>query len=194
MPVPMPASGGADTRREVREAVLVAVVLTLLGLALGALWAWLAPRVPLISDGKVVILQNTEGEEAIGADGTFALLAAGLGALSAAVMFVLRRSGGLPLVLALTVGGLLGSFLAWRSGMWLGPNQDVVAQARAVGEGVIFDAPLRLGAKGALLAWPFAAMVVQLVLTGVFAPRDAPPEPITPHWPETLAGHRRPGG
>ncbi|CDR11439.1 predicted protein [Streptomyces iranensis] len=40
---------------------------------------------------------------------------------------------------------------------------------------VTFDGPLKLGAKGALLAWSMAAMVIHLALTGLFGPRD--PEP-----------------
>ncbi|MER6982705.1 AAA family ATPase, partial [Streptomyces carpinensis] len=76
---------------------------------------------------------------------------------------------------ALGVGGLLGSLLAWRLGVWLGPQQDVIAHAKAVGKGATFSAPLKLGAKGALLAWPVAALVVHLGITALFGPRD--PEP-----------------
>ena len=48
----------------------------------------------------------------------------------------------------LGLGGLLGSLLAWRLGIWLGPESDVIAHAKAVGKGVTFPAPLKLGAKG----------------------------------------------
>lgn len=50
-----------------------------------------------------------------------------------------------------------------------------MAAAKAAGKGVTFDAPLKLDAKGALLAWPIAAMGVHLGLTALFGPRD--PEP-----------------
>ena len=50
-----------------------------------------------------------------------------------------------------------------------------MAHAKAVGKGVTFDAPLKLGAKGALLAWSLAAMVVHLGLTALFGPRDEEP-------------------
>ncbi|MEU9096136.1 hypothetical protein [Streptomyces sp. NPDC048361] len=162
-------------KKDVRDAVIVAVAVTVAGVALGLLWLWLAPRVPLIADDKAVFLKDTEGEEAIGGDGTFILIALGLGALSAAAVFLFRRTGGIALVAGLAVGSLLGSVLAWRLGIWLGPNQDVVAAAKAAGKGVTFDAPLKLDAKGALLAWPIAAMAVHLGLTALFAPRD--PEP-----------------
>ncbi|WP_449478705.1 hypothetical protein [Streptomyces abikoensis] len=181
-PAPVPADEAerrAELRAELRQAAVVAAAVAVSGLLLGLLWAWLAPRVPLISDGKAVYLKNSEGEQAIGADGTFALLALGFGALSGAVVFWLRRRGGVPLVVGLAAGSFVASVIAWRLGMWLGPTSDVVAAARAAGRGVVFDAPLKLAAKGALLAWPLAAMAVHLVLTALFGPRD--PEPV-PDW------------
>ncbi|MFD0020905.1 ABC transporter permease [Streptomyces sp. NPDC058382] len=165
-----------DSRTELRRAAIVCAAVTVAGLALGLLWLWLAPRVPLVSDNTAVFLSDSEGEEAIGADGTFALLALAFGAVSAVLAFVFHRRGGVPLVLGLAVGGVLGSLLAWQLGTRLGPTDDVVAHARAVGKGVIFDAPLELRAKGALLAWSLAAMVVHLGLTAVFGPRDPEPE------------------
>lgn len=167
-------------RTELREAAVVAAAVAVAGVLLGLLWVWLAPRVPLISDGRAVYLKNSEGEQAIGADGTFALLALGFGVLSSAVVFWFRRRGGIPLVAGLALGSLLAALIGWRLGVWLGPSSDVVATAKSVGKGVVFDAPLKLGAKGVLLAWPLAAMAVHLGLTAAFGPRDPEPEP---HWP-----------
>lgn len=164
---------GPGMKTELIEAAVVTVVMALLGGALlGVLWWWLAPQVPLVSDGSAVYFRDTEGEQAVGVDGTFTLLALGAGALSALVVFLVRRRGGVPLVVALTVGGLLGAVLAWRLGVWLGPETDVAARAKEVGEGVTFSAPLKLGAKGALLAWPLAGLLVHLGLTALFGPRD----------------------
>jgi hypothetical protein len=173
---------GPATRAEVRDAVLAALGLTVSGVLLGLLWWWLAPHVPLVgdvSDGSwVVYLKDSEGEQAVGVDGTFTLLALAFGVVSAAAAFLARRRGGVPLVVALTVGGLLASVVAWRLGVWLGPTSDVLAHAKDVGKNVTFSAPLKLGAKGALLAWPIAALVVHLGLTALFGPRD--PEPLQP--------------
>lgn len=163
-------------KTELREAAVIAVASALGGLLLGVLWWWLAPHVPLVGDivekRWVVYLKDTEGEQAIGVDGTFTLLGLAFGVVSAFAVFLLRRRGGVPLVVALGVGGLLGSLLAWRVGIWLGPAQDVLAHAKSVGKGVTFSAPLKLGAKGALLAWSLGALVVHLGLTGLFGPRD----------------------
>lgn len=166
-------------KTEVREAAVVTVAVALGGVLLGLLWWWLAPHVPLVGDvvdkSWVVYLADSEGEQAIGVDGTFTLLALAFGVVSALAVFLWRRRGGVPLVVALGVGGLLASLLAWRLGVWLGPEQDVIAHARQVGKGVTFSAPLKLGAKGALLTWPLAGLIVHLGLTALFGPRD--PEP-----------------
>ncbi|MFD7706282.1 AAA family ATPase [Streptomyces sp. NPDC059785] len=182
---------GPGMKTEVREAAVITVAVAVGGVLLGLLWWWLAPHVPLVGgvvDKKwVVYFKDTEGEQAIGVDGTFTLLALALGVVSALVVFLLRRRGGVPLTVGLAVGGLLGSLLAWRLGVWLGPTQDVIAHAKDVGKGVTFSAPLKLSAKGALLAWSVAALLVHLGLTAMFGPRD--PEPYaTPYTaaPPTL--------
>ncbi|MBL1084767.1 AAA family ATPase [Streptomyces actinomycinicus] len=173
---------GPGMKTEVREAAVITVVVALGGVLLGLLWWWLAPHVPLVGDeidkSWVVYFKDTEGEQAAGVDGTFALLGLAFGLVSAVAVFLLRRRGGVPLAVALGVGGLLGSLLAWRLGVWLGPESDVLARAQAVGKGVTFSAPLKLSAKGALLAWPFAGLLVHLGLTALFGPRD--PEPPYP--------------
>ncbi|MFF7975482.1 AAA family ATPase [Streptomyces sp. NPDC007905] len=171
---------GPGMKTEVRDAAVITLAVALLGGVLfGLLWWWLAPHVPLVADqvdkSWVVYLKDTEGEQAVGVDGTFTLLGLAFGVVSAAVVFLLRRRGGVPLVVALGLGGLLASVLAWRLGVWLGPPSDVIAHAKAVGKGVTFSAPLKLSAKGALLAWPLAGLLVHLGLTALFGPRD--PEP-----------------
>ncbi|MFJ6082006.1 AAA family ATPase [Streptomyces sp. NPDC092369] len=167
---------GPGMKAELREAGIVAVAVALSGVLLGVLWWWLAPHVPLVGDVVekrwIVYLADSEGEQAIGVDGTFALLALAFGVVSAVGVFAWRRRGGVPLVVAVGVGGLLGALLAWRVGVWLGPTDDVIARAKDVGKGVTFSAPLKLGAKGALLAWPFAGLLVHLGLTALFGPRD----------------------
>ncbi|MER5514822.1 AAA family ATPase [Streptomyces sp. NPDC002763] len=170
---------GPGMKTELRQAAVIVLAVAVSGLLLGLLWWWLAPHVPLVGDestkGWVVYLKDTEGEQAVGVDGTFTLLALAFGAVSAVVVFLWRRAAGVPLVVALGIGGVLGSLLAWRLGVWLGPEQDVIAHAKAVGKGVTFSAPLKLGAKGALLAWSLSALLVHLGLTALFGPRD--PEP-----------------
>ncbi|WP_411111263.1 DUF2567 domain-containing protein [Streptomyces sp. c-19] len=180
-PPPPPMLGPAGdpiTAAEVVQGVLVTLVSAVAGALLGVLWLNLAPRVLLISDGEGVYLRNSEGEAAIGSDGTFVLLALAFGAIAGLVVFLLRRKGGVPLVLGLAVGGVLGSLLAWGLGTYFGPARDVVAHAKAVGPNVAFEAPLELNlGAAAMLAWPLAATIVHLALTALFGPRDPEPEP-----------------
>ncbi|MFD0438881.1 AAA family ATPase [Streptomyces chartreusis] len=177
---------GPGMKTELREAAIVTVVVALLGALLGVLWWRLAPSVPLVGDvvddSWVVYFKDSEGEQAIGVDGTFTLLALAFGLVSAVAVFLWRRRGGVPLVIGLAVGAFLGSLLAWWLGVRLGPTGDVIAHAKEVGKGVAFSAPLKLEAKGALLAWPLAALIVHLGLTALFGPRDA--DPYHQHPPE----------
>ncbi|MEI7029794.1 ABC transporter permease [Streptomyces pratensis] len=194
---PSVASGAPDdpdTATELRQAAVVAVLVALTGIGLGLLWIWLAPRVLLVSDDTAVFLRNSEGEEAVGADGVFVLLALAFGALTAAAVFWRLRRGGVLVVVGLALGALLGSLLAWRVGSWLGPSSDVVGRAREAGAGVTFDAPLELHAVwAAALAWPFAAMAVHLLLTAALGPREDEPRGQEPHpdWPGSFEGTPR---
>jgi hypothetical protein len=189
-------SGGADDEggsalRETVRGALVALFVTVCGIVLGLLWLWLSPRIPMVSDGQAVYLKDTEGEEAIGGDGMFALIAAGLGIVTATLVFLRYRKGGLGVVLGLAVGGVLASIVGWRLGVALGPTTDIVAHAKAVGPKKVFDGPLELRAKSALVAWSAGAMAAQLCLTSVFGPRDPEPEVAPPPYWGTPPG--RPG-
>ncbi|MCZ4125608.1 hypothetical protein [Streptomyces sp. H39-S7] len=164
--------GRAAFTAELREGALVAVAVAVTGVVLGLLWLWLAPLIPMVSDGKAIYLKDSEGEEAVGADGTFVLLGLAMGAVTAALVFWRHRRGGIGVVLGLAAGGVLGSVVAWRVGVWLGPTSDLIAHAKEVGPRVVFDGPLRLRAKGALVAWPAAAMLVHLCLTSLLGPRE----------------------
>lgn len=191
----LPAGEERPPRRpgvEIRLGVLVALGSVLLGLAVGLLWLWLAPKVPLYADSKAVYLKDPEGEQRAAADGVFVLLGLGAGAATALTAFLPTRArgGGIAVAVGLAVGGLLGSVLAWRLGMALGPTRDMVAHARQVGEGKVFYAALELGAKGALLVWPMAAMVVLLGLTALFGKREPQPEPYWHGTPPPGGGPR----
>ncbi|MFE3630574.1 hypothetical protein [Streptomyces goshikiensis] len=152
----------------------MALLVGVAGVLLGVLWVWLAPRVQYVSNGEAVFLRNTEGEGRIGSDGTFLLLSAGLGALSAVAVFLWRRRGGVPLVIGLGVGSVFAALVGWRVGLWLGPTSDLVVAAGKAGKGVPFDAPMQLLAYGVLLGWPMVAILVHLGLTAVWGPKDLP--------------------
>ncbi|MET9883985.1 DUF2567 domain-containing protein [Streptomyces sp. NPDC006430] len=165
----------AITLGDIRDGAAVALVIGVAGVLLGALWAWLAPRAQYVSNGEAVFLRNTESEARIGADATFFLLSVGFGVLSAVLVFLWRRRGGVPLVIGLAVGSGFAALVGWRLGLWLGPTSDVAAAALKAGKGVPFDAPLQLLANGVLLVWPMVALVVHLGLTALWSPYDPDP-------------------
>ncbi|WP_405013796.1 hypothetical protein [Kitasatospora sp. NBC_01539] len=191
-PPPLPARPDRPQRAllpELRAGGLTAAACALLGVVLGLLWLWLAPRVGLIVKGDQLLYADPEGEQRAGADSVFALLALGAGLLTALAAFLLtrRRGGGIAVAVGLAVGGLAGSVAGWQLGMRLGPTSDLVAHARAAGEGGHFSAPLELGAHGALLVWPMTSMVLLLALSAAFGKREEDPPP---YWasPQPWAG------
>lgn len=157
----------------------------LLGLLFGAMWHWLAPRVPMHSDSTAVYLDDPEGEQAIGADGTFALLGAGFGVVTGVVVYLATRArqGGVGVALGLAGGSLLGGYVAWGGGLSAKAYQaKVLAIAKSVPTGHTFHGPLELTTKAVLTVWPIAAVLVLILLTTLFTPAApaasaAPPQP-----------------
>ncbi len=176
-PLGPPDGTGKRTGREAAAGALIALLCAVAGVLLGFLWLRLAPRVPLVSDGSAIYLKDSEGEQSIGADGWFTLLGLGMGLVSALLVFWRRRQG-VAVVLGLAVGGVLGSVLAWQLGVHLGPSKDLIAHAKQIGANKVFHGPLALHAKGALLAWPLAAVVGYVALVAVLT-SEPPPAP----WP-----------
>ncbi|WP_063772399.1 hypothetical protein [Streptomyces sp. NRRL S-495] len=164
---------------ELRVGAATVLACLVLGVVMGALWVWLAPKVPLVVDGNKILYADPEGEQRAGADSVFVLLGLGAGLLTAlgAFLFTRKRGGGIAVAVGLAVGGLLASVGAWGLGRWLGPSRDLVAQARRVGNGGHFSADIDLGAYGAVLAWPMAAMVLLLALSAAFGKREEDPPP-----------------
>lgn len=187
---------------EVRIGAGIVVACLVAGLVMAALWVWLAPRVPLVVDGDRILYADPEGEQRAGADAVFAIIGLGAGILTALGAFLVtrRRGGGIAVALGLAVGGLLGSLGAWRIGRWLGPSKDLIAEARRVGNGGHFDANIDLGALGALLVWPMAAMVLLLALSAAVGKREEDPPPYwaptaqAPMGPQGPAGPQSPQG
>ncbi|MFE2107183.1 hypothetical protein ACFXAF_15100 [Kitasatospora sp. NPDC059463] len=164
---------------ELRVGAATVLACLVLGVVMGGLWAWLAPRVPLVVDGNKILYGDPEGEQRAGADSVFVLIGLGMGLLTALGAFLVtrKRGGGIAVAVGLAVGGLLASVGAWGLGRWLGPGSDLVAEARRVGNGGHFQADIDLGAYGAVLAWPMAAMVVLLALSAAFGKREEDPPP-----------------
>ncbi|MDA2807212.1 hypothetical protein [Nocardiopsis suaedae] len=144
----------------------------LLGVPLGVLWWWLAPRpeVTVGLDGQP--LPYPVSETAFAVQGHYALIAAGAGMATGYGAFLVqyrmarRRAGqGRPpldvrmvCLLGLVVGAALGAVLMWRTGVLLEGDAFARALAAAEPRDVITDR-LRLDATAALVIWPFVAVL-----------------------------------
>lgn len=50
-------------RPELKVGAITLLVCLVLGVAMAALWAWLAPKVPLVVDGNKILYGDPEGEQ-----------------------------------------------------------------------------------------------------------------------------------
>jgi hypothetical protein len=121
-----------------------AVVVAGVGPLLGWLWAELAPRIPIVKVDGGFVYAEPEPEQAVAADGWFAILAAGAGVLLAVLAWVLlRRYRGVTMVVALALGSLVSAALALWMGHKIGAADfAAVRDAAAVGDRI--EAPLTL--------------------------------------------------
>ena len=158
---PPPPNGNAfpltRAQRSAIAAIVVTVVVAALGAAVGWLWSEITPRLQVIKSDQGFLYADPEPEQPIAADGTFLLMGLGLGIVLAILVWVLlRRYRGGAMLIAITVGSLAGSVLAY----WVG-HKIGVAQFNAVR----FSAPL-----GAHLSAPVTLRATDLNFDQSFLP------------------------
>jgi len=111
-------------RADLVPALAALCAVAVLGLPLGALWAWLAPpefvarsdRAP--TPGGVLPFVG-QSEHRFDGMAAFVLLGLAAGVLTGAALWLLRRRRG-PLILVTTViGSLIAAWLAMHTGLWL---------------------------------------------------------------------------
>jgi hypothetical protein len=162
-------------RREALVALVVAMVVALLGFPLGALWSAMAPHVPAIMTADGPVYAQPDGEQPVGAEGTYVFLTLGAGVLLAVLAWLLlRRYRGLAVLLGLGLGGIGAGVLTWWFGHRIGRHSAPV--------GAHFDAAVNLRvrqvglwhhwlpyARGDVLFLAIAAILMYVVLAG-FSP------------------------
>jgi hypothetical protein len=169
-PVVKAAKVEPPSRVEWVTAAAVVGVLAVLGAALAPLWVQLAPRLAFRVDrpGRALPVVP-EAEEYIGADGRFVILTLAAGVLAGLACWLVRRSRGPLVLLALAVGGLAGALVTWWLGTRIGTGYQP-ADLQQVGK-IIYQ-PLVLRAKSALVVEPVAAVLVYLLAVGFTARND----------------------
>jgi hypothetical protein len=97
-----------------------------------------------------------------------------VGMIAGLACWLVRRSRGPLVLLALAVGGILGAVITWRLGLRIGTGYQP-ADLQHVGE-IVYQ-PLTLRAKAALVVEPFAAVLVYLLGVGFTARNDLGQDP-----------------
>jgi hypothetical protein len=153
----------------VTAAVLIGA-LAVIGAAVAPLWVHLAPRLAFRVDqpGRALPVVP-EAEEYVGADGRFVFITLVVGLLAGLACWLVRRSRGPLVLLALAVAGLLGAVITWRLGVRIGTGYQP-ADLQQVGR-IIYQ-PLTLRAKSALVVEPVAGVLVYLLGVGFTARND----------------------
>lgn len=150
-----------------RVVAAIVGVSVIVGAAVGGIWYAIAPRPELVVvDGGVGYTSVfTSGA---GMDMWFGMLGLVAGVVCALCASWRFPTAGWTLLVALVVGGLAGSVLAWQLAMALaGGSTDIsVDLAAGLPAGAVFEGPLALNAYGVLGVWPVAAIAA---LVPVFA-------------------------
>lgn len=135
-----PDRGGS---RATRVSVVLGVSIAALGVPIGWLWAEVSPRVLAVRTDRGFAYADPAPEQAVAADGWFALLGLAAGLLVAAVAWVvLRRHRGVAVLVAITVGSAGAAYLAWWVGTTIGEHEFEAVRNVAIGAQV--QAPLEL--------------------------------------------------
>ncbi|MFI0349623.1 hypothetical protein [Actinomadura sp. 9N407] len=153
--------------RTLRTWAVTTLIIALLGIPAGLLWAEISPKVTYIVVQGRALLAEPEGQGPIGVDGRYAVITAVAGLVCGVAAYLAGgRRNDLALLFALTVGGLAGSLLAWRLGhqIGLGGFQDAVRRAP---DGRTVTGAAQLRATGLLFAWPLVAVAVYGALEAV---------------------------
>jgi len=202
MPGGQAAGWGAEVRdpspswrRRLGAAAITLGVVAVVGAPLGLLWAAVAPGVPIIkTDDGGAVFANPNPEEFIAADGWFTIMLFSLGVVASLVSwFGFRRYRGPLTLVALALGGVGASILAWQVGRRIGLD-DYRAHALAAAPGELLSRPpdLRAGGfttlwdvvpfiRGDLLIATFGAVIVYTLLAGWSRTASLRPEPFPPH-------------
>ena len=174
-----PVSPGAQTsaraasdpspRSDVVAGVVTAVVCVLLGAPVGLLWAAVAPKVVVEVSGTAVTLAS-DASTFIAGDGAFLGVVFVVGLITGLVAWVLGRRYGPAVVVGLTAGGLLGAYVAARTGELVdeGSARAAVAAGRTGG----LELSLVLRATEAVVGWPIGALLAFALAVSLWPDRQ----------------------
>jgi hypothetical protein len=158
---PATAAGGPSApepspRADLVAAGVAAVTCVLLGAPVGLLWATVAPKVVVEVSGTAVRL-SSDASTFIAGDGWFLGVVFVAGLLTGLVAWAVGRRHGPGVVAGLTVGGLIGAYVAARTGELVdeGSARAAVEAGRMGG----LELSLVLRSTEAVVGWPVGALL-----------------------------------
>jgi hypothetical protein len=141
-----------------RDVVVVAAWFVVAAIIGALLWWQLTPLAEYTRTATSAEMGEDELGRQVSADGWFFVIGAVGGLVSGVALLLLRRRDPVAMVVLVTLGGLLASWLMLRLGLWLGPpNPKDVLPDVAVGHKVPLQ--LKTSADGVVFAWPLAALL-----------------------------------
>ena len=161
------AAADPSRRADTVAGAVTAVVCVLLGAPVGLLWAAVAPKVVVEVSGTAVKLAS-DASTFIAGDGWFLGVVFVAGLVTGLAAWALGRRYGPAVVVGLTVGGLLGAYVAARTGELVdeGSARAAVEAGRMGG----LELSLVLRSTEAVVGWPIGALL------GFLAPFSLWPE------------------
>ncbi|WP_432557826.1 hypothetical protein [Granulicoccus sp. GXG6511] len=151
---------------------LAGVVVT--GCLAGVLWFWIVPLTTYAVDEAGNATVTERGLAGIvAADAWFALLGVVLGVICGLVVWSWFSGLGWPCVFLAIVGSLVMALLCWLVGSQLGPGPFNERLAAAT-PGQTLPIELTLRAPAALLIWPFAAVLVLMLISALVPDPEDP--------------------
>jgi hypothetical protein len=149
--------------RHVRDVLVTAAILTVLGVGAGFAWSAVAPPTRYVAGLEGPRLADPNTQTLIAADGLFAVITGGAGLVCGIIAFAFARR---PAVLfGLALGGIGASLIAVRVGRTAGTTVVRAAAAEGFQEGSRLD----VTAQGVMLAWPLLAVAAFGLLEAVAA-------------------------
>lgn len=162
------------SRADVGAGLQVVAACLVLGVVIGVAWGFLAPHATATAGYVEPCVNEVDCGGFFRAEAYFGIAAVIVGLTVAALSYARHRDAGVALVVALTVGGVLGALVAARLGVWIGHGRSAESFA-ALPTYTRVRAPLRLDSWAFILAWPIASLFVTfwLALSGSDRELDA---------------------
>ncbi len=179
---------GSAVLRFSRLPALLAVVILLLGAPIGLLWARVSPTVSVSFSAQGPSLVRPESSEFFAADGSFGVVLLMVGLLTGAAAWGVlhRRASGVGVPIGVAVGALLAGFVAQAVGSRLVVNRELAALCGVQNDCPIYDGTLQLRARGLVVVWAVAALMVYVGLSLLFDKAEEPAKPEFPWAAPTL--------